>query len=87
MADEVIETDTRPEHVTIVKDSGGSGMGGMMIALIALVVIAVIAFWAINANQNKVDPSDANIAAAADKVGGAAEKIGNAAEEAVKKVN
>ena len=42
MADEVVETSSRPEHVTIIKDSGRSGMGGMMIALIALVVIVVL---------------------------------------------
>ena len=83
----IIETTARPEHVTVINERGGSGMGGIMIALIALVLRFAIAFFAINSSQSKVDPSDASIAAAADKVGGAAEKIGNAAEEAVKKIN
>ncbi len=86
MADEVIETTARPEHVTIIKERG-SGMGGIMIAVLAIVVIAVVAFWAIGSNQKSVDPSDASIAAAADKVGSAAQKVGTAAEEAVKKIN
>jgi len=86
MADEIIETTRPAEHVTIVKERG-SGMGGMMVALLALVVIAVVAFWALDDRKAPADPSDASIAAAADKVGGAAEKVGNAAEEAVKKIN
>lgn len=70
--------------VTIIKEKGSSG--GMIVALVALALIALAAFWLISNNgKTTTNPSDANVAAAADKVGAAAEKVGNAVENAAKR--
>ena len=70
-----------PDHVTIVRESGSGST--MLIAIVILLLVAVIGFWVMN-SQTRVDPTDASVAAAADKVGAAAEKVGDAAQDAVK---
>jgi hypothetical protein len=68
------------EHVTIVKERGGSG-GTMIVAVIALLLIAAFAYFVL-AKEPAVNPTDASISAAANKVGDAADKVGDAAQDA-----
>lgn len=77
-------TDHGPEHVTIVKERGSSG-GTTVVAIIVLLLIAVFAYFAFIRND-AVDPTDASISRAADKVGAAADQVGDAAKDAAKKV-
>jgi len=70
--------------VTVIKEKGSGG--GVIVAIIALVIVAAVAFWLIS-TKSDAPPSDANVAAAADKVGAAAEQVGNAAEDAVSKID
>lgn len=69
--------------VTIVKEKGSGG--GMIVAIVALALVAVVAFWLIS-TQKTANPSDVNVAAAADKVGAAADKVGNAVEDAANSI-
>ena len=73
------------EHVTVIEERGSRGNGGVIIGIIALLLIALGGFWLLS--QRGADPSDANIAAAADKVGAAAEEVGDAATNAADKLN
>lgn len=73
-----------PDHVTIIKERGSSG-GSMVIAVIALLLIAAFAYFVLV--REPAGSTDANISAAADKVGAAADKVGDAAQDAAKKVN
>lgn len=79
----VRETDGAPDRVTIIKE-GNSGTGVMLGVLVAL-AIALVAFFLLS-GRGAVDPSDASIAAAADKVGAAADKVGNAVDDAAQRI-
>lgn len=76
--------DGNSDHVTIIRERGGSG--GIIVAVLALALIAVAAFWLIGSSHEK-SASDAGIAVAAEKVGNAADKVGGAAEDAAKNMN
>ncbi len=77
------EQDNEPERVTIIKQ-GGSG-GGIIVGVLIALAIALLA-WLVLSGPRAVDPSDASVAAAADKVGAAADQVGQAAQDAVKKI-
>jgi hypothetical protein len=79
----VRESDKAPERVTIIKE-GNSGTG-IVLGVLGALAIALLAYFLLS-DRGAVDPSDASIAAAADKVGTAADKVGNAVDDAAQRI-
>ena len=72
-----------PASVTIVKERSSGGT--IFLGILAVIVIAIGAYFLFGQSR-PVDPADASITAAAEKVGDAADKVGAAAQDAANNV-
>lgn len=73
----------RPERVTIIKERSSGGT--ILVALMIVIALVAVGYMLLS-DRNAVDPADASIAAAADKVGTAAQQVGDAAQDAAQSI-